>query len=394
MTPHKLDIEFIQFDSPVDFVDKIIAEALTKESSDVHVEPFDSDCRIRFRIDGLLSEYGRYDKSRHDEVVARLKILSGLRTDVRFSPQDGRFRLQLGNESSARVSIVPTIHGEKCVLRLFLGSGRIPDLFDLGFSKDTAAKLYDSLVSLQGMVLAVGPTGSGKTTTLYSLADKVSVPDVSVVTLEDPVEYSIPGICQIPIRSSGPMTFSSALRSVVRQDPDVILVGEIRDPETADLSVHSALTGHLVLSTLHTNDSATALLRLIDLGIEPFLVASTVKTVISQRLVRKNCLNCLRARKVTQPELEYLGKNSPNFRADEIHYGAGCEKCFDTGYAGRVVISEILQIDDKIRSLICSRARSGEINEEAMRLGMHSLMNDAVEKVIAGITTIKEIASI
>lgn len=388
----------IAFETPVKLVDSLIIQSFSKKASDLHIEPFENFCRARVRVDGELVELGFYDKKVHEEVVSRLKILSALRTDLRLTPQDGRFRsVVAGVNLTIRISVVPSFYGEKCVLRILPQSGTVPRIEDLGFSISDSKRLCDSLVSLQGMVLVVGPTGSGKTTTLYSLIGRIAGAAVSVVTLEDPVEYSLAGITQIPVQHVGSLTFSTALRSVVRQDPDVIMVGEIRDIQTAELSVHSALTGHLLLSTLHTNDSATALIRLVDLGVEPFLVASTVKTVVSQRLVRKNCQKCLKERKISHIESEYLDNKSRNVLKKQVKtvcFGAGCANCFNTGFSGRTVVSEVLTVDENIRGLIVSSARADEIQNSAISVGMIPLYEDALTKVGQGITTIQEISSL
>jgi len=383
--------------SPVKLVDEIIIRAYNEKASDIHVEPWEHECRVRIRIDGDLISIGKYKKEIHEETMARLKVLSSLRTDVRTVPQDGRFRVNVsGTSVSIRISIIPSFFGEKAVLRLLPQGLSNHSLKNLGFSDSDQKKILDILGISHGMVLVVGPTGSGKTTTLYTLLQKISKPDIATVTLEDPIEFCIPGVTQIPIHGGGSLTFSSALRAVVRQDPDIIMLGEIRDATTAELSVHAALTGHLVLSTLHTNDAVTGLLRLIDMGVEPFLVASTVRAIISQRLVRKICFACVYKRKVTKSDFDFIEKYSLGSTAKEIETlaeGKGCDQCRGTGYVGRMVITETLVLDEKIRELVMQKASSVEIKARAIESGMIPIVQDAIEKMIAGKTTIEEIAT-
>ncbi len=381
---------------PVKLVDEMILRAFSQKTSDIHIEPAEHDCRVRIRVDGDLLILGRYKKEIHEETIARLKVLSSLRTDVRNVAQDGRFKVAVsGNMVSVRLSIVPSFFGEKCVLRLLPHTLHTHTFESLGFSEANIKGILNALGSAHGMVLVVGPTGSGKTTTLYTLLQKISRPEVATVTLEDPIEYSLPGITQIPIHQGNTsMTFVSALRAVVRQDPDVIMVGEIRDSATAELSTQAALTGHLLLSTLHTNDAVTGVVRLIDMGIEPFLVASTVRAIISQRLVRKMCQKCAVEKKISQSEIEFLKKHGNGGNVpDMLRSGCGCVECRNTGFSGRTVISEVLLVDEKIREHIMQKASGDELKESAIKNGMVPLIQDAVRKVINGETTIEEIAS-
>lgn len=389
--------------SPVKLIDDVILRAYSEKASDIHIEPFEYECRVRIRVDGSLLLIGKYKKEIHEESVARLKVLSSLRTDIRMSPQDGRFKATVGGATglNIRVSIIPSFHGEKCVLRLLPQSQQVQSLENLGFGEHDIKKIFQALSAPHGMILVVGPTGSGKTTTLYTLLEKVTKPDMSSVTLEDPIENALPGITQIPIHVNAHLTFVSALRSVVRQDPDVIMVGEIRDAATAELATHAALTGHLLLSTLHTNDAIMALPRLIEMGVEPFLVASIVRAVVSQRLVRKICTKCYAERKITASEIEFLQKKIElseslvrKYSQTNVKYGKGCEACRKTGYAGRTVISEVLVVNEKIRELITQKASPDEIRWVAVELGMTLLAHDAVEKVFLGKTTFEEIASV
>ncbi len=382
--------------SPVKLIDEVISRAFQEKSSDIHIEPAEHECRVRIRIDGALVHLGRYKKEIHEEAVARLKVLSMLRTDVRMSPQDGRFKVNIsGTGINVRLSIVPSFYGEKCVLRLLPQTTRSNTFEALGFNQSDTKKITDVLGVAHGMILVVGPTGSGKTTTLYALLGTIAQPEVSVVTLEDPIEYSVPGITQIPIHLGNNLTFVTALRAVVRQDPDVIMVGEIRDSVTAELSTQAALTGHLLLSTLHTNDAVTALPRLIDMGVEPFLIASTVRAIISQRLVRKICMKCKVEVKPTASEMDFFKKaNTALLTKDQsLFRGKGCLQCRNTGYSGRTVISEVLILNEKVRDLIMQKAQSEDIRKAAVEGGMTVLMEDAIEKVLQGLTTLDEVAS-
>lgn len=384
--------------SPVKLIDEVILRANSEKASDIHIEPFEHLCQVRIRVDGGLVLLGRYKKEIHEEAVARLKVLSSLRTDVRMAPQDGRFKVSItGAALNIRLSIVPSFFGEKCVLRLLPQTQHVHTLDGLGFSQENVKKIHAGLSAAHGMVLVVGPTGCGKTTTLYTLLQKIAAPDVALVTLEDPIENSLLGVTQIPIHGNGHITFASALRAVVRQDPDVIMVGEIRDTATAELSTHAALTGHLVLSTLHTNDAVMTLPRLIEMGVEPFLVASTVRMIISQRLVRKICMKCIAERKITASEIEFLEKyqtRGVEFTALQIKHGRGCAECRHSGYSGRLVVSEVLLVDERIREGLMQKCSPDELRKKAEDGGMCSLVKDGIEKILQGKTTFEEIALI
>lgn len=382
--------------SPVKLVDEIISRAYLEKASDIHIEPGEQDCRVRIRIDGNLHVVGNYKKVIHEEAIARLKVLSMLRTDVRTIPQDGRFKVNINSTHiHIRLSVVPSFYGEKCVLRLLPHSTQDYTLENLGFGVNEIEKIQKSIAIPHGMILVVGPTGSGKTTTLHALLRKISVSDISITSLEDPIEYSVPGITQIPIHAQSNMTFATALRAVVRQDPDIIMVGEIRDTATAELSVHAALTGHLLFSTLHTNNAVTALPRLVDMGIEPFLIASVVRAIISQRLVRKICTKCRFEYEATESELDYIKKAGGlnDVLTQKLKKGRGCIACKNSGYAGRVVVSEVLVLDKNIRSLIAKKADTDQLQLAAVEGGMILLVQDGVKKILAGQTTIEEVAS-
>ncbi len=394
MEKNRLREELISH-SPVKLVDEVILRAYSDKASDIHIEPGDGECRVRIRIDGDLVQIGRYKKEIHEEAVARLKVLASLRTDVRNAPQDGRFKVNIGGTGvNIRLSIIPTFYGEKCVLRLLPQTTQSHTPESLGFTAADGTLITQAISANHGMILVAGPTGSGKTTTLYSFLRKISSGDVSLVTLEDPVEYALPEITQIPIHAHAQLTFATALRSVLRQDPDVIMVGEIRDGPTAELSVHAALTGHLLLSTLHTNDAVTAIPRLIDLGVEPFLIASTLRAVVSQRLVRKICPACRTGRKAATSEVEFLNKSKEKIDTANVtlHYGRGCGECRKTGYSGRTVISEIIVPTDGFRELVVARAPAQELFARAIFDGTTPLFDGAVRKVLDGTTTIEEVA--
>jgi len=322
--------------------------------------------------------------------------LSGMRTDEHQSAQDGRFKTNiktLPNQFDIRVSVVPTYYGEDAVLRLLVEHSEIKSLDYLTFSDADRKKIMRAIEKPNGMILATGPTGSGKTTTLYTVLRKLNTPDVSIITIEDPIEYSLSGINQIQVNAATGLTFADGLRSILRQDPDIIMVGEIRDKETAGIAVNAALTGHLLLSTLHTNDAATTLPRLLDMGVEPFLIASTVNVAIGQRLVRMLCMECRQKQALIPAELERLKASYPNFlkNGGDFFAGKGCSACGGTGYSGRVGIYEILEVDDEIRQAIMKQANGGDIKQIAIQKGMTTMTEDGLRKALEGLTTVEEI---
>lgn len=354
--------------SIIDLVDSLIVMGNIKNASDIHIDPTDLGVVIRFRVDGVLNYIDTLTLQTHEELIARIKILAGLRTDIHFIPQDGRFHYENGmHKCDIRVSIVPIHYGENAVLRILVSEKETPSLMSLGFSEHDEQRILNTINKHQGMILVTGPTGSGKTSTLYTLLKYIAKENVSVITLEDPIEYAISGVRQIHIRERHGITFANGLRSVVRQDPDIIMVGEIRDKETAQISTNISLTGHLLLSSLHTNSAVATIPRLIDMGVDPYLVASTLTLVIAQRLVRKVCSYCS---------------------------SLGCYKCENTGYKGRVVVSETLIIDDEMRKYIMSRISLSEILRYARSGGMRTMYEDGMEKVEKGITTKSEIIRI
>jgi type II secretory ATPase GspE/PulE/Tfp pilus assembly ATPase PilB-like protein len=351
--------------SIVELVDALVNYAFLRGVSDIHIDPTPEGVVIKFRIDGVLAHIDTLSFGIHEEIIARIKIIAGLRTDIHFVPQDGRFGYSHGIRNfDVRVSIIPTHHGENAVLRLLVGSEEETTLESLGFSNENTEKIKGCLRHHQGMILVTGPTGSGKTTTLYTLVKLLASGKTSIITLEDPVEYALRGIRQIQIRERHGVTFANGLRSIIRQDPDIIMVGEIRDSETAQISTNISLTGHLLLSTLHTNSALGTIPRLIDMGIDPYLVASTLSCVIAQRLVRKTCPECK---------------------------GAHCASCSDSGYKGRLVVSEVLVIDEELRKYIMTRISPAEIARYAAAKGFRTLYEDGLDKIAQGITTKEEI---
>jgi len=382
--------------SIIKLVDLFVEFAYTGGASDIHLEPTRDELRVRYRIDGLLHDsFGgaKVRKELHPEVVSRIKVLSGLRTDEHVLPQDGRFRVKLDETTDVdvRVSIIPTYYGENVIMRV-LAETQTFDLKAFGFSTADLAKVEESMKKPYGMILANGPTGSGKTTLLYTILKTLNSPEVSIITIEDPIEYSLDGTTQIQTNAEVGLTFANGLRSILRQDPNVIMVGEIRDEETASIAVNAALTGHLVLSTVHTNDSATTFPRLLDMGVPSFLVASTVNVAISQRLVRKLCQKCKVERQLAPEERKSLSELIPNLDPDIKFFAAvGCDECGSSGYRGRLGIREVLEVNDTIRKLIMSRASAQEIKAAAVKGGMTTMLEDALAHAAQGMTTIEEI---
>ncbi|MBD3208663.1 MAG: hypothetical protein GF370_04405 [Candidatus Nealsonbacteria bacterium] len=383
----------------IKIVDTLIKYAYENRASDIHIEPLGSVAQVRFRIDGILHNVLSLPKDIHALIVTRIKVLAQLRTDEHFAAQDGKFVMNIEDERfDVRVSIVPVTEGENVVLRLLSERARRYNLEGLGFSDEDLAKVEENVKKSYGMVLTTGPTGCGKTTTLYSILKLLNNSEVNICTIEDPVEYDIQGVSQIQVNPKTNLTFAQGLRSIVRQDPDIIMVGEIRDEETADIAVNSAMTGHLVLSTMHANTAATDLIRLIDMGIEPFLVASSVNLIVAQRLVRKICMKCRESYELTRKEaekmiipekaLERLFKGKKSVR---LYHGRGCKACVFTGYSGRIGIFEVLEMKDNIRSMVMGKANADEIQKQAVENGMATMMDDGVDKALSGITTLEEI---
>ncbi|MBI2514650.1 type II/IV secretion system protein [Candidatus Wolfebacteria bacterium] len=382
--------------SIIGLVDSLIEHAYTARASDIHIDPEEKRVRVRLRIDGVLHDSFIFPNEVHSEIITRIKVLSGLRTDEHQAAQDGRFRIPLKKIGpvDVRVSIAPTYYGENAVMRLLAERGEKITFNSLGFNPRDRLKIEQAIKKPYGMVLATGPTGSGKTTSLYTLIKILKTPEVSIITIEDPIEYSIEGVDQIQVNPRTGLTFASGLRSILRQDPNIIMVGEIRDEETARIAVNASLTGHLLLSTLHTNDAPTTLPRLLDMKIEPFLIASTVNIAIGQRLVRKICSTCKTKKAVTMDELKSLSEVLPPetlAEYKEFYKGAGCGECNQSGYKGRIGIYEVLEMDDAVRAAVLRKADASEIREIAVKNGMTTMIKDGLEKVMAGVTTIEEI---
>ncbi|MFZ5569896.1 MAG: GspE/PulE family protein [Thermodesulfobacteriota bacterium] len=374
-------------------VNSILSQAVREGASDIHISPEKDYVQVRFRVDGKLHEVPAPPKSMFLLIISRLKILANMDIAVSRTPQDGRFTVKMDRkEINIRVSTIPTIYGENMVLRLLDTSGGIYSLEHLGISPEDCRKLESMIFQPYGMILSTGPTGSGKSTCLYSILRRINQPDIHIITLEDPVEYRIEKIRQIQLNRKAGMTFASGLRSVMRQDPDVIMVGEIRDSETATIAVQAALTGHRVLSTVHTNDAAGAITRFIDMGIEPFLVSSVMLISIAQRLVRRVCPYCKKPYQPPRAALEYWGLDK--IEGADFVKGSGCFNCMDTGYKGRIGIYEVLRIDEMVQDMILKKFSAQEITRAARQNGsLRTLKEDAAAKVLEGITTLEEAAS-
>ncbi len=374
-------------------VSLLITNALDMRASDIHIEPFENRLIVRYRIDGVLHEVESPPRRLSAAVISRIKIMASLDIAERRLPQDGRIRLRVqGKEIDLRVSTVPTMHGESVVMRILDKGGVALDFAKLGFEDNALKAFLDVLMQPHGVLLVTGPTGSGKTTTLYTALDRLNQPDVKILTVEDPVEYQMAGINQIQVKPQIDLTFANALRSIVRQDPDVIMIGEIRDLETAQIAVQSALTGHLVLSTVHTNDAPSTVSRLLDMGVEDYLLTSTVIGILAQRLVRKLCAHCKEAY-VALPELVEQMKLRKFSRDAEITlwHAKGCNHCANTGYTGRVCITEMMPMTDGLRSLVMKHANAGDLRAEAIGAGMTSMYEDGLSKAVKGVTTFEEV---
>ena len=380
-------------------VSTILEFAIKSRASDIHIEPEEARTKVRYRIDGILHEKLSLPKSIHDALISRIKILSEMKIDEKRIPQDGRFGFKIHSEEvDLRVSTLPTVNGEKVVMRLLKKTGGIPSLLDLGLRGPQLKDVEEAVTKSYGIILITGPTGSGKTTTLYSILSRLNKPMVNILTLEDPVEYEIPGINQVQINPQAGLTFATGLRSFLRQDPNIILVGEIRDHETTQLAIQAALTGHLVFSTLHTNDSSTAIPRLIDLGAETFLIASVLNAIIAQRICRRVCPNCKTfyepIPEVVENIKSVLGPLLPQkYESNPIKLakGEGCSECNQTGYIGRIAIFEVLKVTGTINRLILSSTSAKDIETTAKKEGLIMIKQDGYLKALEGITTIEEV---
>jgi type IV pilus assembly protein PilB len=377
----------------IKIVNGILIRAIKLGTSDIHFEPYERTLRVRYRIDGVLVRAMSLPIQIKNAVTSRLKIMAELDIAERRLPQDGRIKLRLakGREMDFRVSCIPTLFGEKVVLRLLDKSALQLDMTKLGFEEGALHDLKEAISKPVGMILVTGPTGSGKTTTLYSALSELNKETENIMTAEDPIEYNFLGINQVQMHEEIGLTFASSLRSFLRQDPDIIMVGEIRDFETAQIAVQAALTGHLVLSTLHTNDASGTITRLIDMGIEPFLISSSVVLIVAQRLIRKICMECRESIKVPPQLLIDLGVLPDEVKTFPVYKGKGCPVCNHTGYKGRLGLYEVMSMKEEIKELILSRASTSEIKKEAIRLGMKTLRQSGIFKIKAGFTTIEEV---
>jgi type IV pilus assembly protein PilB len=374
----------------VKVVNLILVQALKEKASDIHIEPFEKSIKLRYRVDGNLIEASSPPKSLQLPMASRIKILSGLDIAERRLPQDGRFRIRVaGKEIDLRISFLPTIYGEKIVIRILDKSALSGSIEMLGLDERTLGLFQKAIDAPNGMILVTGPTGSGKTTTLYTVLQALNSPEYNIVTVEDPVEYQLAGINQVAVRPEVGLTFGNALRSILRQDPDIVMIGEIRDQETADIAVKAALTGHQVLSTLHTNDAAGAISRLDDMGVEPFLISSSVLLTCAQRLVRRICPNC-KEEFVPEPEL-FEKLKIPELIGETFYRGAGCDRCKGRGYSGRAAVLEVLPVSEAIRRLIVKRAPASVIKNQAVQEGMKTLRMAGIDKAREGITTLEEV---
>ena len=380
-------------DAPViKLVNSLLFRAVKEKASDIHIEPFEKDMMVRFRIDGVLFDIFRPPKKLQNAITSRIKVMANLNIAEKRLPQDGRIPLKLaGKDIDVRLSTVPTAFGERIVMRLQDRSNVILDLDQLGFSKDSLSKIDEVMKKTYGILLVTGPTGSGKSTTLYSCLSKINTIDRNIVTVENPVEQRIHGIGQIQTNEKIGLTFASALRAILRQDPNVVMIGEIRDLETAEIAINASLTGHLVLSTIHTNDSPGVFPRLIDMGCEPFLIATSLVGVIAQRLVRVLCPHCKEPYTPTDLELKALDLTPEKIQGHTIYKPVGCNECAQKGYAGRTLIQEFLEMDDEIRSLIMRRADGSQLKKVAEKNGMMNFRDHGIQKVLDGITSIEEV---
>jgi len=380
-------------DAPViRLVNHMISQAVKAGASDIHIEPFQDILKVRYRIDGILYEMLNPPKGVQASLVSRIKVMAKMNIAEKRVPQDGRAQVRIGDhEIDIRISTVPTSYGERLVMRLLNKSGYFLEFSEFGLSEENYRLINKIIRQNTGIVLVTGPTGSGKTTSLYAALSKINSPDKNIITIEDPVEYNLTGIGQIQVNAKTGVTFAKGLRSIVRQDPDIVLIGEIRDLETAEIAIQSALTGHLVFSTLHTNDAAGAITRLVDLGVEPYLISSSVNTVIAQRLVRVLCNHCKQKFRLEPSHIKSLNGSGEEYIGEYAYKPKGCSKCFDTGYSGREAIFEIMMIDDTLKSLVLETSDANQIRDAALGSNMKTLRQDGMSKVLQGITSIDEV---
>lgn len=380
-----------------ELLEEIVKDAYDKRASDIHCEPRESDMIVRYRIDGMLHDVLTIANELQDALIFKVKILSNLKTDEHFSPQDGRIRFSWDDvRFDTRVSIIPTTFGEKIVIRLLTSGGEALELSNLGFDEKMLEIVERNYKKPYGMIVASGPTGSGKTTTLYSILKLVNTREVNITTIEDPVEYSIEGVNHVQVNAKAKLTFATGLRSLLRQDPNIIMIGEIRDKETAKIAINAAMTGHLVLSTIHTNDAVTTIPRFLDMDVEGYLLSTTLNLIIAQRLARKLCPKCKKKKILKGEEYEHIKKVRPDIAellksGSTVYEEAGCTQCRDTGFKGRIGLFEVLEIDKTLRLLISERSNSDTLFEQARKNGLILIVEDGVKKVLAGETSVSEL---
>lgn len=380
-------------DAPIiKLVNHILAQAIKAGASDIHIEPYQQSFKVRYRVDGILLDMLTPPKWIQAALISRIKVMANMNIAEKRLPQDGRIEVKKGDQDiDIRVSTIPISFGERVVLRLLNKTSSFLGLTDIGFEEDKLEVINELIRSPNGIILVTGPTGSGKTTSLYAILSTINKPDINIITIEDPVEYQIQGIGQIQVNPKIDLTFARGLRSIMRQDPDVMLVGEIRDKETADIAVQSALTGHLVFSTLHTNDSASAITRLVDIGVEPFLISSSVLAVMAQRLVRVLCKECREPYEPDEGALKSIGMTRDDLKGRTVFRAKGCDNCFQTGYKGRISISEILIMENRLKKLVLETYDSNQIQQEALNQNMETLRMDGARKILKGETTVSEV---
>lgn len=389
-------LESSENDAPIiKFVNNLLFRAIKDKASDIHIEPYERDLVVRLRIDGVLYDVARPPKTLHAGISSRIKLMGELDIAEKRLPQDGRIKIKIaGKDVDIRLSVIPTAHGERLVLRILDKSSVRLDLADLGFEPNTIKVINQLIHKKHGIILVTGPTGSGKTTTLYAALSRINSIERNIITVEDPIEYDLKGVGQIQVNPKIGLTFASGLRAILRQDPDVIMVGEIRDKETAEIAIQASLTGHLVFATIHTNDAPGAVTRLVDMGVEPFLVSSSLMAVLAQRLMRKACKKCIEFYVPKPSELENLGLDPDVFGGQKIARTKGCNECSGTGYRGRMVVNELMLIDDDIRTLIMEKADASPIKKVAQNHGMVTLRQNGIKKVLEGVTTPVELVAV
>lgn len=382
-------------DAPIiKYVNLLITEAIRRCASDIHMEPLEKRFRVRYRIDGVLQEVENPPKRLQASIIARLKLMAEVSLAEKRIPQDGRIQIQVGGKDvDLRVSVLPTVYGESVVMRILDKEGLRLGLPELGFFSDDQATFQKIITGADGIFLVTGPTGSGKSTTLYSALNYINQPDRKIITVEDPVEYQMPGINQVQVRREVGMTFSAALRSMLRQAPNIIMIGEIRDLETAEIAVNASLTGHMVFSTLHTNDAPSAVSRLVDIGVKPFLVSASLRGVLAQRLVRRICPDCTVSYNPTEKELISIGMTAGDLSSANFQKGRGCSKCHGTGYRGRRGVFEIFMVNEEIQEMIYRNVSLVDLRRKVRELGMRTMREDGIRKIAAGITTVEEVLS-